>query len=190
VKRTALLIGIPFILALYFSFVVSQKACDYAMANHAEEQIDFNHQSHLSKYFPAMGLGKDDCSTCHGYYENGRFKGLPTVADCTSCHDPHGPDKNATGMVAMRKPMLNKYKDTDKPWGSYAKQPALVYFSHEVVMTAKFDDGRKKARCGNCHGDKANSANAAMLTGKMLMGQCEDCHTALHISNKCAVCHD
>lgn len=189
-KRTALLIGIPFILALYFSFVVSQKACDYAMANHAEEQIDFNHQSHLSKYFPAMGLGKDDCSTCHGYYENGRFKGLPTVADCTSCHDPHGPDKNATGMVAMRKPMLNKYKDTDKPWGSYAKQPALVYFSHEVVMTAKFDDGRKKARCGNCHGDKANSANAAMLTGKMLMGQCEDCHTALHISNKCAVCHD
>jgi hypothetical protein len=29
-----------------------------------------------------------------------------------------------------------------------------------------------------------------MLSGKMLMGQCEDCHTALHISNSCAVCHD
>ena len=92
--------------------------------------------------------------------------------------------------MARRKPMLDKYADTDKPWGSFAKQPDLVYFSHKVVMTAEYDDGRKKARCGSCHGDKANSRDMSMVKGKMLMGQCEDCHTALRISNKCAVCHD
>lgn len=189
-KRTILLIGIPFVVTLFFSLVISQKACNYAMANHPEKPIDFNHQTHLQKYFPENGLTKDDCATCHGYYENGRFKGLPTVAECTSCHDPNGPDKNANETVAQRKPFLSKYKDTDKPWGSYAKQPDLVYFSHKVVMTSKYEDGRTKARCGSCHGDKANSRNSAMLKGKMLMGQCEDCHTALNISNSCVVCHD
>ena len=86
--------------------------------------------------------------------------------------------------------MFDSYKDTDKPWTSWAKQPDRVYFSHKVVMTAKFEDGRMKARCVECHGDKAKTMDTAMLSGKMLMGQCEDCHTALHISNKCAVCHD
>jgi hypothetical protein len=190
VKRTALLIGLPFIVALYLTFVVSQKACDYVMANNPDKPIDFNHQSHLTKWLPANGLGKDDCTVCHGYYDNGRFKGLPTVGECTTCHDPAGPDKSAGETPPMRKPALKKYKDTDRPWGSYAKQPALVYFSHKVVMTAKFDDGRRKQRCGSCHGDKANSTNTTMLSGKMLMSQCEDCHSALHISNSCAVCHD
>ena len=95
---------------------------------------------------------------------NGRFKGLPTVAECTSCHDPNGTGNDADPNVARRKPMLDKFKDTDKPWGSYAKQPDLVYFSHKVVMTAKYEDGRMKARCGSCHGDKADSTNAAMLS--------------------------
>ena len=80
--------------------------------------------------------------------------------------------------------MLDKYKGTDKPWGSYAKQPDLVYFSHKVVMTAKYEDGRKKARCGSCHGDKADSRNMSMLSGKMLMGQCMDCHTALQSATR------
>ncbi len=47
-----------------------------------------------------------------------------------------------------------------------------------------------KSRCESCHGDKAGSMDTAMIKGKMLMGQCMDCHTALNISNKCAVCHD
>jgi menaquinone reductase, multiheme cytochrome c subunit len=189
-KRTVFLIGIPFLVTLYFGLIISSKGCNYVMANHPDKLVDFNHKSHLSKYFPENGMSKDDCTICHDYYPNGRFKGLPTVAECTSCHDPNAPDKSAGPNAARRKPMLQKFKDTDKPWGSFAKQPGLVYFSHKVVMTAKYEDGRLKARCGSCHGDKAESTSAAMITGKMLMGQCEDCHTALHISNKCAVCHD
>jgi len=185
VKRTILLIGIPFAVALYFAFVVSQWSCDYVMANHPEKPIPFDHKAHVTKY----GAGSD-CTVCHGYYDNGRFKGLPTIAECTVCHDRKGPEKSDAVGTPLRKPVFDKYKDTDKPWGSHARQPDLVYFSHKVVMTAKFEDGRKKVRCGSCHGDKANSTDTLALKGKMLMGQCEDCHTALGISNKCAVCHD
>ncbi len=189
-KRTVLLIGIPFILSFYASFIASEKGCSYVMANHPEKAVVFNHQSHLTKYFPENGMAKDDCEVCHGYHENGRFKGVPTVGDCTSCHDRNASSKDAAPGTALRKPMFDKYADTDKPWGSYAKQPDLVYFSHKVVMTAKYEDGRQKSRCGSCHGDKASSRNMDMLSGKMLMGQCMDCHTALQLSNKCAVCHD
>ncbi|MBN1497764.1 MAG: hypothetical protein JXA07_13395 [Spirochaetes bacterium] len=189
-KRTVLLIGLPFILSFYASFIVSEKGCAYVMANHPEKEVVFNHQTHLTKYFPENGMAKDDCEVCHGYNENGRFKGVPTVGDCTSCHDRESSASEGAPGIARRKPMLDKYADTDKPWGSFAKQPDLVYFSHKVVMTAEYDDGRKKARCGSCHGDKSNSRDMSMVKGKMLMGQCEDCHTALHISNKCAVCHD
>ena len=85
--------------AFYSSFIVSQKGCDYVMANHPEKAVDFNHQSHLTKYFPENGMAKDDCEVCHGYYENGRFKGLPTVGDCTSCHDPNGFDQRMPARV-------------------------------------------------------------------------------------------
>ncbi len=184
-KRTILLFGIPFVIVLCFAFIVSQKGCDYLMANHPDKPIPFDHKNHLTKY----GAGSD-CTTCHGYYENGRFKGLPSVAECTVCHDRQGLESSNDPTVPLKKVLFEKYKDTDRPWGSYAKQPGLVYFSHKVVMTAKFEDGRLKAQCSTCHGDKATTVNTAMLKGKMLMGQCEDCHEALNISNKCAVCHD
>jgi hypothetical protein len=186
VKRTILLIGIPMIIAFYFAFIISQKACNYVMANHPQEPIPFNHKAHLTKFGAGPG-----CTFCHGYYDNGRFKGIPTVGVCVSCHDRQGPEKSSDPTVPLRIAAFDAYKDTDKPWGSYAKQPPLVYFSHTVVMTAKFDDGRHMAVCGaSCHGDRADSTNTNMITGKMLMGQCEDCHAALHISNKCMVCHN
>jgi len=153
------------------------------MSPDGDKPIPFNHKSHITKY-------DADCETCHGYYDNGRFKGLPTVAECTQCHDRDAKVTGGDPTDPKRKPFLDKYKDTDKPWGSHAKQPDLVYFSHKAVMTAKYLDGRKKARCGSCHGDKAGSMTTAKIKGKMLMGQCMDCHTALKISNKCAVCHD
>ncbi len=182
-KRTIILIGLPFVVFLFLSFILSNKACDYGMNAQAQKGIPFNHKSHLTKYGA-------DCEGCHGYYENGRFKGLPAVAECTACHARDGETSSTDPLMPLRKPFFENYVDSDKPWESFAQQPDLVYFSHKVVMTAAYEDGRKKARCGSCHGDKEGSMTTAKIKGKMLMGQCEDCHTALHISNKCAVCHD
>jgi len=176
VKRTLILILLPFFIFTFLFYFVTLKACDYAMSNHPNKPIPFNHKSH-GAYLTKLGMG--GCETCHGYYENGRFKGIPEIATCKTCHN---------GTTAAEKAMFKSYKDTDSPWGSYAKQPDLVYFSHIAVLK-----NTKQARCASCHGDKKNAMTTAMterVAGKMPMGQCMDCHDALRISNKCLVCHD
>jgi hypothetical protein len=174
VKRTLLLFFLPFIIFSFVSYIFFLKACDYAMSNQAQQLLPFNHKSHVTRY------GASDCELCHGYYENGRFKGIPTIGTCKQCHD---------GNTAAEKAMFKNYQDNDKPWQSYARQPDLVYFSHTAVLK-----NTKAARCASCHGDRANSTTTARVKGvgrtKMPMGQCMDCHTALRISNKCLVCHD
>lgn len=168
--RSLMLFFLPFVVFTYGSFIVFQSACDSAMNLRAEKRLPFNHKSHVTKY------DASDCELCHGFYEGGRFKGLPTVGDCKMCHD---------GDTAKEKAFFKDFKDTDKPWTAWAKQPDLVYFSHMAVMK-----NNKTARCASCHGDKANSMTTAKIKGKMPMGQCMDCHTSLGISNACAVCHD
>jgi len=184
VKRSIVFFTIPFVLLTWFSFVIFQKACDDAMQVDAAKAIPFMHKTHVEKY------GASDCETCHKYDDNGRFLGIPTIGECTACHDRNGELAGNDPLTPKKKQMFDSYKDTDRPWTSWAKQPDLVYFSHKVVMTAKYEDGKLKARCESCHGDKANSTDMAMINGKMPMGQCMDCHTALKISNACAVCHD
>ncbi len=183
-RRSLLLFFTPFIIFTWIFFGISQKGCDSVMQADAAKTIPFNHKTHVEKY------GINDCTVCHGYEENGRFKGLPTIAECTACHARDGVTTSDDHLVPRKKTMFDSYKDSDKPWTSWAKQPDLVYFSHTVVMTAKYDDGRLKARCASCHGDKSLSTDTRMIKGKMLMGQCMDCHTALKLSNQCAVCHD
>jgi cytochrome c553 len=188
VGRSLLLFFTPFIIFTWVFFGISQKGCDSVMQADAAKKIPFSHKTHVENY------GIDDCTTCHGYEENGRFKGLPTIAECTACHARDGVLISNDLSIPRKKTMFDSYKDSDQPWTAWAKQPDLVYFSHSVVMTAKYEDGpmkdKLKSRCGSCHGDKAGSTNTKMIKGKMLMGQCMDCHTALKISNKCAVCHD
>lgn len=169
-KKSLLLFSLPFIIFTYLSFVVFQKGCDYAMNVQAEKKLPFNHKNHLKKW------GAADCETCHSYYDNGRFKGIPTVGDCKMCHD---------GSTAKKKPFFKGYKDSDKPWESFAQQPDLVYFSHIAVLK-----NNKKARCSSCHGDKTRKTSHTKVKGKMMMGECMDCHDSLKISNTCAVCHD
>ncbi|MGQ9843354.1 MAG: cytochrome c3 family protein [Spirochaetota bacterium] len=168
--RTFLLFFLPFVIFAYISLIVFQQACDYAMNVQAKKLLPFNHRTHTTKY------GATDCETCHSYDSNGRFNGIPTVAVCKQCHDPN---KVSTQVF------FAGFGDNDKPWESFAQQPDLVYFSHIAVMK-----NEKKAQCISCHGDKGNSTTPAKIKGKMAMGTCMDCHTALKISNACTVCHD
>ena len=112
-------------------------------------------------------------------------------ASITKCKDiNYSPDSPGNCHKKKGDPRFSKYKDSDKPWGAYAKQPDLVYFSHKVVMAAKNKDGSAKLRCSTCHGDKEKSNDTEMIMGKMLMGKCMKCHTSMKVSNKCLVCHD
>jgi menaquinone reductase, multiheme cytochrome c subunit len=172
VKRI-LCILLPFIVIFGLFFFLSKTACNYAMNNHPEKSVPFNHKAHISDFGA-------ECSTCHQYYDDGRFKGIPEVSICFGCHaSQNGDSKSVAGDV----PALKSYKASDKPWGSYAEQADHVYFSHKIVMTAD------KMKCETCHGRKDESADTKMLRGKMQMSQCEKCHTEINLSNKCTVCH-
>ena len=185
-KRSIVLFFVPFLIFAYAFFIVTQKACgDFGMEVRAEKNLIFNHRTHVK--------GQDiSCETCHGFYENGRFKGIPTIATCKSCHGLNNPQAaDYDPRAPMRVPHLEMFKDTDRPWSSYVKQPGLVYFSHQVVMGAKWKDGGRKMECHTCHYDKADMEDATVkVSGKMPMGQCMDCHDSLRISNTCMVCHD
>ncbi len=183
-KRSFWFFFIPFVVFAWLFFALSKTSCSDIMQADAAKPIPFMHKTHIENY------DIKDCGTCHKYDDNGRFLGLPSIGDCTVCHDRNGELTNNDHKSPRKKSMFDAYNDKDRPWTSWAKQPDLVYFSHKVVMTAQFPDGRKKSRCESCHGDKASSTNTGMLKGKMLMGQCMDCHTAHNLSNACAVCHD
>ena len=182
-KRKVFLISAPFVLFTCIFYALSQKACNSAMEAEASKKIPFIHKTHVKQY------GISDCTVCHQYDENGRFKGIPTIGECTSCHDRDGELTSNDRSIPRKKSMFDSYKDTDKPWTSYAKQPDLVYFSHLAVMSAKHENGKPKVGCESCHGDKANSIDTGKIKGKMPMGQCMDCHTSLKISNQCTICH-
>ena len=169
-KHPLLLFFAPFIIVGFILFVVFQKACDMAMNFQAQKLIAFNHKAHLAEY------DADNCDTCHNYYENGRFMGIPAISQCKMCHN---------GSDADNIEEFKKYKDVDKPWEPFTRQPDLVYFSHKVVLTSP-----KKVGCSSCHGDKGDSTKTEKIKGKMKMGECTDCHHALGISNGCMVCHD
>ena len=170
-KRTLILILLPFIIIGLLFFVVSQKACDWAMNFQAEKTVPFNHKAHLTEY------DADGCETCHGFYENGQFKGIPTIGTCNDlCHD---------GDTASELEQFANLKQDYKSWEAFAKQPDLVFFSHKVVLASP-----KAVGCASCHGDKENSTTTDKIKGKMKMGECMDCHKSLKISNKCAICHD
>ncbi len=182
-KRTILLIMIPFILFAWFFFVISRKACNMASRAEATSSIPFMHKTHTEKY----GI---KCIVCHSYEDNGRFRGIPTVGDCTACHARDGATTAKDHLTPRKKSIFDSYKDTDRPWTSWCRQPDLVYFSHLAVMQQKNKDGEPVMKCTSCHGNKGSSIDQRMIKGRMPMGQCMDCHTALKISNACAVCHD
>jgi len=168
--RSFLLILLPFFIFTCLSFVIFQKSCDSVMSVHAEKLLPFNHKSHLTKH------GAHSCEVCHGYYGNGRFKGIPTVGDCKMCHD---------GSTTKVQAFFEGFRDSDQPWGSSVRQPDLVYFSHMAVTKNTMN-----VPCESCHGGKKFSTKPTGTGMKMSMGTCEDCHDATGVSNKCAVCHD
>lgn len=158
-------------------------SCDDTMQENAIPSIPFMHKTHVEKY------GIKDCGTCHKYDEIERFQGLPTIGECTACHDRNGELTGKDHMTPRKKTVFDSFADKDKPWAFRAKKPGLLYYSHKIVMSSKSEDVRLKSRCETCHGDKAGSTVIARVTGNLLMEQCMDCHDDFKIVNKCPVCH-
>lgn len=169
-----------------------------------EQPVDFSHVKH----------GKDvgiSCETCHFFYSDGSWSGIPTLEVCANCHS------EVLGESPTEKKFVTEYvqKDREVKWGLYFRQPQCVSFSHSSHV--------KEAglACETCHGPQGlsrhpttylvnritkysyvvydNEASQDMGTlvekkeenvwGTMGMDECARCHRARGISTACFICH-
>ena len=142
------------------------------------QPIAFNHKVHMEE----VGMS---CQDCHGYREDGTFKGFPSTESCAECH------AEATGENPEIDKFVTEYAQEGKEveWLPYQYQPDNVFFSH--VAHQGFE-------CTTCHPDLGNSETPPphyrnVLTGysseTMKMWRCERCHAELGAANSCYVCH-
>jgi hypothetical protein len=147
----------------------------------AAEKIPFSHATHIEKY------NINDCGTCHKYDGQGTFRGLPSIGDCTACHNRNNALTSTDHMAPRKKTVFDYYADKDRPWVSKSEDKQLVYYSHKVALGTDTADGKKQLRCEPCHGGKVSSNSTAR--GEKLMKQCIECHTTFKMNNQCDVCH-
>jgi len=179
-KRSVLYLKTLMIVALG-SLGILTASCEAEKKANAAEKIPFSHATHIQKY------NVKDCGTCHKYDEQKTFRGMPSIGDCTACHDRNGMLTNTDHMSPRKKTIFDSYADKDRPWISKAEDKELVYYSHKVVLAVDMPDGKKLMRCTPCHGDKVRSN--ATAKGEKLMKQCIECHTSFKMNDQCDVCH-
>ncbi len=168
------------------------------------QPVDFSHVVHGND----VGIS---CNTCHFFYEDGSWSGIPTLEVCANCHT------EVLGGSDAEKKFVAEYVQKNKPvkWGLYFRQPECVSFSHSSHVR------RAKLACETCHGPQGLSKhpteyltnritkysyvvydNEAQLNldsilkkkegniwGTMGMGECTGCHRARGTSTACFICH-
>ncbi len=160
-----------FLLGLIIGFLLLLIFINSSLSSKSKQPILFNHKSHQK-----AGI---ECSTCHPFFKEQRFSGLPSVTTCMECHkDPltQNPEEEK----------IREFHKNGKPlhWSRLYEQPDHVFFSHRRhVVLAKMD-------CKDCHGPIEESETPPTRPWvKMTMKWCMDCHTKTKASNDCMVCH-
>ena len=169
-----------------------------------EQPVSFNHALHGEE----MGI---ECSTCHFFYEDGSWSGIPKLEVCANCHS------EVLGESEEEEKLVKEHiqKDRKVEWGLYFRQPQCVSFSHSSHVR------RAHLSCETCHGPQGLSQNPveyltnritkysyvvydtdALLNvnsvvegkekniwGTMGMDECAACHRARGTSTACFICH-
>jgi len=168
------------------------------------QPVDFSHASHVQD----VGLA---CDTCHFFYEDGSWAGIPSLETCSDCHF------EAIGDSAEEKRFVEDYvkKNREIEWALYFRQPECVSFSHSSHLRMA------RIACDTCHGEQGLTdrpaeyltnritkytyvaydpkvpINAASIVtqkgdkvwGTIRMDECADCHRARGQSTACFICH-
>lgn len=161
----------PFFIGLAIGVVLLIVLFGLGFSSKMEQPIAFNHKKHQEQ-----GI---ECASCHRYFKEETFSGMPTIASCLECHkDP------ITKSADEEK--IRQFHQTGKeiPWKRLYEQPDDVFFSHRRhVVLGKMD-------CKSCHGDIGQSEKPPSRPWvKMTMRWCMDCHTKTKANNDCLACH-
>jgi len=136
-----------------------------------EQPISFNHKKHHEQ-----GV---ECATCHSYFKEQTFSGMPKVTACMECHKD-----SITKHPGEEKIREFHNKGEELVWKRIYRQPDHVFFSHRrhVVLAGM--------ECKSCHGDIGqNEKPPTKPWVKMTMKWCMDCHTKTKANNDCLACH-
>ncbi len=133
------------------------------------QPILFSHKLHA-------GVNGISCRYCHRHVTDSRLAGIPSVADCRSCHL----------YISAEAPQIKKLMDYwDKrepiPWVRVHTLPDHVYFPHMMHIRARID-------CSTCHGQVA-AMEQVTRTASLKMGWCLGCHRQHKASIDCWTCH-
>jgi len=162
------------------------------------QPINYNPPLHVEK----IGI---TCDTCHFFYEDGSWAGIPTLQTCADCHS------DTIGNSPEEKKFVDEYvkKGREVKWALYVKQPECVSFSHSSHVRMA------KIACETCHGPQGHSDTKDFLAnritgysyvvydpragiigkksqtvwGTMRMDECTACHRARGTSTACFICH-
>lgn len=193
-----------FIVGLVTSLIIGWVVFPKLLYSQKKQPFDFNHQLHNE-------LVDDGCQSCHFFREDGSYAGVPTLEQCSGCHE------EVQGETKDEEIFVNEYvaNNIEVPWLIYSRQPDCVFFSHAAhVKAGKMD-------CKTCHGDIGTSTSLKVyeenrITGysrdiwgkniagfkthtwdRMKMDDCSECHVKLGVNQTsvqtekgaCFVCH-
>ncbi len=174
------------------------------MYTRQSQPVSFSHAIH----------GRDvgiSCETCHFFYADGSWSGIPTIDVCANCHS------EVLGESEAEKHFVENYvkKDREVEWGLYFRQPQCVSFSHSSHVRGA------ELACETCHGPQGLSDQSTRyltnrvtkysyvlygseteknlsavirkkrsnVWGTMGMNECAECHRARGTSTACFICH-
>ncbi len=135
------------------------------------QPIAFTHARHVQ-----AGL---QCLDCHRYAARSPQAGLPSVRECSLCHQKINP-----GAPALRQVAVYARAGEEIPWRpvyGFAAS-ARVRFRHDMHVAVG-------VACSSCHGDVAHEATARRSL-RLDMGVCLGCHRQHGASTECEKCHD
>lgn len=203
-RKSSTMILLIFLAGFVFFHVAGKYAVPALVYSRQRQPVAFSHVHH----------GQDvgvSCDTCHFFYEDGSWSGIPKIDVCANCHS------EILGESEEEKKLVTDYiqKGEEVQWGLYFRQPQCVSFSHSSHVR------RAKLACETCHGPQGlsrtpveyltnritkysyvvyendSSFNINTVVGKreknvwgtMGMDECAACHRARGTSTACFICH-
>jgi glucose dehydrogenase len=133
------------------------------------QPVPFSHRVHSS-----AGV---NCGSCHQLTANGKQMRIPTVVQCTVCHE----------SIARERPAILKLASLQKEggrisWARVYQLPDYVFFSHQKHFAAQVD-------CAVCHGN-VRSLDAMRQVKDVSMMSCVNCHRLRKATVFCGQCHN